>query len=100
MIKASDFGSAFLWGVATAAPQIEGAANLYGKGPSIWDNFSNRNGKIKNNHKLNVACNFYHHYQEDIALVKILGFKVFRFSISWSRVLPFGRGEVNPEGIR
>ncbi|RZK14249.1 MAG: glycosyl hydrolase family protein, partial [Pedobacter sp.] len=100
MIKASDFGSDFLWGVATAAPQIEGAADMYGKGPSIWDTFTNRKGKIKNNHKLNVACDFYHCYQEDIALVKILGFKVFRFSISWSRVLPFGRGEVNPEGIR
>lgn len=100
MIKASDFGTDFLWGVATAAPQIEGAANLYGKGPSIWDSFASRKGKIKNNHKLNVACDFYHRYQEDIALVKFLGFKVFRFSISWSRLLPLGRGEVNQEGIR
>jgi len=100
MIKASDFGSDFLWGVATAAPQIEGATSSYGKGPSIWDNFSNRNGKIKNGHKMNVACDFYHRYQEDIALVKLLGFKIFRFSIAWSRILPAGRGEVNQEGLR
>jgi len=100
MIKASDFGDHFLWGVATAAPQIEGAADMYGKGPSIWDTFSARSGKVKSNHKLDVACDFYHRYQEDIALVKLLGFRVFRFSISWSRVLPAGRGEVNQEGLR
>lgn len=100
MFKASDFGSDFLWGVATAAAQIEGAANSYGKGASIWDTFSKRNGKIKKGHHPEVACDFYHRYKEDIALVKTLGFKVFRFSISWPRVLPFGKGTVNEEGIR
>ncbi|MBB6236050.1 beta-glucosidase [Pedobacter sp. AK013] len=100
MINASDFGQDFLWGVATAAAQIEGTATQYGKGPSIWDTFTAKNGKIKKNHKLDPACDFYHRYTEDIALVKLLGFKVFRFSIAWSRILPAGRGEINQEGIR
>jgi len=100
MIKSTDFGTDFLWGVATAAAQVEGASNQYGKGQSIWDNFSSRSGKIKKGNKLDVACDFYHKYQEDIALVKLLGFKVFRFSIAWSRILPNGTGEINPEGIR
>jgi len=100
MVKASDFGSDFLWGVATAAAQIEGTATQYGKGPSIWDTFTAKNGKIKKNHKLDPACDFYHCYAEDVALVKYLGFNVFRFSIAWARILPNGRGEVNEEGIR
>jgi beta-glucosidase len=86
--------------VATAAAQIEGTATQYGKGPSIWDTFTAKNGKIKKNHKLDPACDFYHRYAEDVALVKLLGFKVFRFSIAWSRILPEGRGEINQEGIR
>lgn len=100
MIKASDFGKDFSWGVATAAAQIEGAAALYGKGPSIWDTFSNRSGKIKKGHLTTVTCDFYHRYKADIALVKLLGFSVFRFSISWARVLPLGTGTVNQEGLR
>jgi beta-glucosidase len=99
MIKASDFGKDFSWGVAVAATQIEGAANLYGRGPSIWDTFSKRSGKTKKGHLPDVTCDFYHKYVEDIALVKTLGFSVFRFSISWSRVLPLGTGDVNREGI-
>ncbi|KQS42158.1 GH1 family beta-glucosidase [Pedobacter sp. Leaf194] len=100
MVKSTDFGNDFLWGVATAAAQIEGTSDYYGKGPSIWDTFSTKSGKIKKGHKPNVACDFYHRFREDIALVKLLGFKVFRFSIAWSRILPFGKGEINPEGIR
>ncbi|TCD10213.1 beta-glucosidase [Pedobacter frigidisoli] len=100
MIKASDFGPDFLWGVAGAAAQVEGAALEYGKGPSIWDTFSAKNGKIKKGNKLAIACDFYHKYVEDIALVKFLGFKVFRFSIAWARILPFGNGGINQEGIR
>ncbi|MHA4894475.1 glycoside hydrolase family 1 protein [Pedobacter sp. PWIIR3] len=91
MIKASDFGKDFVWGVAVAAAQIEGASDLFGKGPSIWDTFSKKAGD---------ACNFYHSFQEDIALVKLLGFSVFRFSISWPRVLPQGKGLINREGVR
>ncbi len=99
MIKATDFGDDFLWGIATAATQIEGAANTYGKGPSIWDTFAKRRGRIKKGHFPEFACDFYHQYKADIALVKALGFKIFRFSIAWSRVLPYGRGIVNQEGI-
>lgn len=100
MIKASDFGNDFLWGVATAAAQIEGAAEHHGKGLSIWDTFSRRSGKIKKGHLLTHACDFYHRYEADIALVKSLGFTVFRFSISWPRILPHGKGRINPEGIQ
>ncbi|MBE9599246.1 GH1 family beta-glucosidase [Pedobacter sp. MC2016-24] len=99
MIKASDFGNDFVWGVATAAAQIEGAAETYGRGASIWDTFSKRSGKIKKGHQPIVACDFYHRYKDDVALVKMLGFGVFRFSISWSRIFPLGDGAVNPEGI-
>lgn len=100
MIKASDFGEDFSWGVAVAAAQIEGAADLYGKGPSIWDTFSKRSGKIKKGHLPQITCDFYHRYHNDIALTKSLGFGVFRFSISWPRVLPLGQGAINQEGIR
>lgn len=98
-MKSEDFGKDFLWGIATAATQIEGAVNSYGKGPSIWDIFAKRHGKIKNGHRPEFACDFYHQYKSDIALVKALGFKVFRFSISWSRILPLGKGKINQEGI-
>ena len=99
-MHSSDFGKDFLWGVATAAAQIEGAANSYGKGPSIWDTFAKRTGKTKKGHNPSEACDFYHRYQEDIALVKTLGFKVFRFSIAWARIFPLGRGQINQDGIR
>lgn len=95
----SDFGKDFLWGVATAAAQIEGAASAYGKGPSIWDTFSKKPGKIKKGHKPDEACDFYHRYEQDIAMVKTLGFKVFRMSIAWSRIFPLGDGTVNAEGV-
>ena len=99
MLKAKDFGSNFLWGIATAAAQIEGNTTGNGKGASIWDTFAKRTGKIKKGHHPQFACDFYHRYKEDILLVKNLGFKVFRFSIAWSRVLPNGTGLVNKEGI-
>ena len=91
MINASDFGKDFIWGVAVAAAQIEGASDKYGKGPSIWDTFSKKPGN---------ACDFYHRFRDDLALVKLLNFKVFRFSISWPRLLPFGSGLINQEGIK
>ena len=89
----------FLWGVAQAAAQNEGAYNIDGKGLSIWDNFSRRQGKIKSSHKPYHACDFYHRYKDDLLLVKALGFKVFRFSISWPRILPEGMGKINKEGV-
>ena len=94
-----DFGSSFKWGVAIAAAQNEGAYLDDGRGLSIWDVFARRRGKIKAGHKPNEACDFYHRYKDDLILVKALGFSVFRFSISWSRILPEGTGKINKEGV-
>ncbi len=98
-LKAADFGNNFSWGVSTSAYQIEGAHNAHGKGLSIWDAFSNKKGKIKNNHHGNVACNHYHFFDEDISLISALGISNYRFSISWSRIFPDGIGEVNEHGV-
>lgn len=95
----SDFGKDFLWGVASAAYQIEGAWNKDGKGPSIWDTFTHEKGNILNGDTGDEACDFYHQYSEDLALVKSLGFDVFRFSIAWSRLLPSGYGQRNEAGF-
>lgn len=94
-----DFGDDFTWGVAHASYQVEGAWNLDGKMPSIWDTFSHRSGKIKDGSNGDVACDFYHRYEEDTELVRRLGFAAQRFSISWPRVLPAGTGAVNPKGL-
>ena len=98
-LKASDFGKDFLWGVACAAYQVEGAWDKDGRGPSIWDTFSHKKGKVHNNDNGDVASDFYHRYKEDITLLKALNFKVFRFSISWSRVFPNGTGKINQKGV-
>ncbi len=95
----NDFGDDFKWGVSTAAYQIEGAHRADGKGPSIWDTFTQRKNKIYNNDHGNVACDFYKHYAEDIALMYKLNIPNHRFSISWSRILPQGVGAVNHKGI-
>ena len=97
--KKEDFGKGFLWGVATAAYQIEGAWNDEGKSPSIWDTFSHKKSKIKTHENGDVACDFYHSYASDIALVKEMNLNVNRFSISWSRILPEGIGKKNQAGI-
>lgn len=96
---ARSFGPDFIWGVAIAAAQNEGAWNVDGRGPSIWDMFSRRQGKIKGGHKPAQACDFYYRYKDDLLLAKALGFKAFRFSISWSRILPEGIGAVNRQGV-
>jgi beta-glucosidase len=95
----ADFGKDFLWGVATAAAQIEGAWDVDGKSPSIWDVFTEKKGKIKDKSTTKVACDFYHKYKEDIALMASLNLQVNRFSIAWSRVLPYGTKHVNQRGI-
>lgn len=97
--KKSDFGNDFKWGVASASYQIEGAWNEDGKGPSIWDTFTHKKGKIKNNDNGDVACDFYHRYAEDIERVKSMNFDVKRFSISWPRIFPKGTGEINQAGV-
>ena len=98
-IAASDFGQDFVWGVSTAAFQIEGASTKDGKGISIWDEFTNRKGTIYQNQTAGTSCDFYHKYKEDIILMKSMGLKHFRFSISWTRILPQGIGIVNQDGI-
>ena len=97
--SARSFGPDFYWGVAMAAAQNEGAYHADGRGLSIWDNFARKQGKIKGGAKPYVACDFYYRYKDDLLLTKALGFSVFRFSISWSRILPEGIGRVNKEGI-
>lgn len=91
--------SEFFWGAATAAYQIEGAANLYGRTPSIWDTFANTPGKIHNGDTGEVACDHYHRFAEDLNLMSELGINAYRFSISWSRILPTFGGPVNQAGI-
>ena len=98
-IAASNFGSDFIWGVSAAAFQIEGASVKDGKGISIWDTFTSKKGAIYQNQNARISCDFYHRYKEDILLMKSMGLKHFRFSISWTRIQPHGVGSVNSEGI-
>jgi beta-glucosidase len=100
MISVSDFGSDFLWGVGMSAPQNEGAANEDGRGLSVWDVFSRRVTAIRGGARPTDATLFYHRYKDDLLLVKALGFTTFRFSISWSRILPQGTGKVNQAGLQ
>jgi len=91
--------SPFLWGTATASYQIEGAASQDGRGPSIWDTFSHTPGKVERSENGDVACDHYHRYADDIQLMRDLGVSAYRFSISWSRVLPEGKGQQNQKGF-
>jgi beta-glucosidase len=93
------FPSDFIWGAATASYQIEGAAHDDGRGESVWDRFCATPGKVRNGDSGAVACDFYHRYRDDIALMRELGLDAFRFSIAWPRVLPDGRGRVNEAGL-
>ncbi|MBE9460929.1 beta-glucosidase [Dyadobacter sp. UP-52] len=99
ILSRKDFGVDFKWGTATAAFQVEGAVTEHGRGPSIWDTFTSQKGKIKNGHHAEIACDFYNRYEADLELVAELGFKEFRFSLSWSRILPDGTGKINQSGI-
>jgi beta-glucosidase len=98
-INRSLFGDNFQWGVSTAAFQIEGACNADGKGESIWDVFTAKKGKILHGHHAQIACDFYNNYKADIDLVKQLNIPNFRFSISWTRILPTGTGQLNMAGV-
>lgn len=89
----------FLWGASTAAYQIEGAAAEGGRGPSIWDEFTHTPGKVSDGNTGDRACDHYHRYKEDVALMKRLGLDAYRFSVSWSRVLPDGVGAANEAGL-
>lgn len=89
----------FLWGTATASYQVEGGWDEDGKGESIWDRFSHTPGKITDHSTGDVACDHYHLYLEDVALMRRLGLKAYRFSTSWPRILPEGRGKINLPGL-
>lgn len=95
-----EFPKGFVWGASTSAYQIEGAYNIDGKGPSIWDAFSSIPGKTNKGETGQVSGDHYHRFREDVALMKEIGLKAYRFSISWPRVMPAGKGEVNKKGIQ
>ncbi len=89
----------FVWGVATAAPQVEGAAFSDGKGESIWDRYSRIPGKVLNGDTLDVACDHYNRFGEDFALMRSLGIRNYRLSIAWPRIYPKGDGALNQAGL-
>ncbi|MFX1533364.1 MAG: GH1 family beta-glucosidase [Promethearchaeota archaeon] len=93
------FPKGFLWGAATSSYQIEGAWNEDGKGESIWDFICHNLELVKNDDTGDVACDHYHRYKEDVALMKEMGLKAYRFSISWPRIFPTGRDEINSKGV-
>ena len=93
------FPEGFAWGTATASYQIEGAVSADGRGLSVWDTFSRAPGKVHGGDTGDIACDSYHRYREDVALMASLGLNAYRFSISWPRILPGGRGAVNQKGL-
>lgn len=97
--KFNDFPNGFLWGAASAAYQVEGAWNEEGKGPSVWDSFTKLPGKTFEGSNGDVAVDHYHRVEEDVALMAEMGLKAYRFSVSWPRIYPAGRGEVNEAGL-
>ncbi len=98
-MAAITFPKGFLWGTASASYQIEGAWNEDGKGESIWDRFSHTSGKIKNGHTGDLACDYYHRYADDVAMMSDMGLTASRISISWPRIIPDGKGKPNPKGL-
>lgn len=99
MSKSIQFPADFLWGSATSAYQIEGSPLADGAGPSIWQRFCAVPGNVRDGDNGDVACDHYNRYKEDVALMVKLGLKAYRFSVSWSRILPQGRGAVNQAGL-
>ncbi|MCO8272635.1 GH1 family beta-glucosidase [Actinoplanes sp. TRM 88003] len=98
-LAAITFPDDFIWGAATASYQIEGAAREDGRGPSIWDTFSRTPGRVYNGHTGDVACDHYHRYVDDVALMSDLGLASYRFSVAWPRIQPDGTGPVNVKGL-
>lgn len=98
-LRIQQLGTQFIWGVANAAFQVEGATQIHNKLPSIWDEFSHQKGKIKNGDSADQATDFYHRFAEDVRITKELGFSHFRFSIAWTRVIAEDLHTENPLGI-
>ncbi len=98
-LPAEVFPRDFVWGAATASYQIEGGWKEDGKGESIWDRFSHTPGNVTNGDTGDIACDHFHRWPEDVALMARLGLKAYRFSIAWPRILPEGRGDVNQAGV-
>ncbi len=99
MTKRVTFPDGFLWGAATSAYQIEGSPLADGAGPSIWQRFAHTPGMMANNDTGDVACDHYNRMESDVALMKKMGLKAYRFSIAWARVMPQGTGAVNQKGL-
>jgi beta-glucosidase len=99
LLPTADLPPSFTWGVATSAYQIEGATAEDGRTPSIWDTFSRVPGAVHDGDTGDVACDHYHRMPQDVALIKSLGVDTYRFSVSWPRVQPYGRGPANPAGL-
>jgi beta-glucosidase len=97
--EATSSAGDFLWGAATAAYQIEGAVAEDGRGESIWDRFSHSPGRVLNGDTGDLACDHYHRFREDVALMAELGLHAYRFSVAWPRVIPTGTGALNPAGL-
>ncbi len=93
------FPKGFAWGAATSAYQIEGATSEDGRGESVWDRFAKTPSKIEDGSNGDVACDHYHRYASDVALMKRLGLRAYRFSVAWPRIVPAGRGAVNAAGL-
>jgi beta-glucosidase len=93
------FPTDFVWGAATASYQIEGAVHEDGRSESIWDRFAATPGKVHNGHSGDIADDHYHRYREDVALLRSLGLRGYRFSVAWPRIIPGGTGDVNPAGL-
>lgn len=99
MTNDAGFPQGFIWGAATSAYQVEGSPLADGAGPSIWHRFAHTPGRVRNCDTGDVACDHYRRFRDDVALMRELGLKAYRFSVSWSRVFPQGRGRVNPAGL-
>ncbi len=98
-LRTSAFPTGFLWGVSTSAYQIEGAVTVGGRGRSVWDTFCDTPGKIADGSSGETACDHYHRYPQDVALLAELGVGAYRFSVAWPRIQPDGTGPAHPEGI-
>jgi beta-glucosidase len=99
MASTISFPHGFIWGTATAAYQIEGAANEGGRGESIWDRFSRSPGNTRNGETGDIACDHYHRWREDVSIMRDLGVNAYRFSIAWPRIFPDGDDRLNPAGL-